>query len=191
MTYKILKRFLDLIFAIICFIIFLIPMIFIAVRIYLGSKGPIIYWSSRIGLANKVYLMPKFRTMHINTPDMATHLINEAERYLTDEGKILRKYSLDELPQIYSIFRGDMSVVGPRPALYNQHDLIRLRKESNIHMIKPGLTGWAQINGRDSISIRRKVDLDIYYINNMSLFFDIKIILITAINVILRKNIIH
>ena len=135
--------------------------------------------------------MPKFRTMDIDTPPVATHLLTQPDKYLTKIGKFLRKYSLDELPQIYSIIKGHMTFVGPRPALYNQEDLIALRKQHNIDKIKPGITGWAQVKGRDSFTIPKKIEYDLYYLNHKSIFFDLKIILMTFINSLTNKNISH
>lgn len=155
----------------------------IVILIKLDSKGPSIHWSRRIGKGNKEFLMPKFRTMQVGTPQLATHLLSRSDNYITRIGSILRKTSLDEIPQLYSILKGDMSFVGPRPALYNQKDLIIRRKKHNIDSLPPGITGWAQINGRDLISIDRKVELDHYYLLNKSLKFDMKIIYLTITKV--------
>jgi len=164
-------------------------MIFILVKI--TSKGPAIIWSRRIGYLNQEFLMPKFRTMHINTPQVATHLFIDPENYITSFGRFLRKYSLDEIPQLYSVIKNDMNFIGPRPALFNQYDLIELRTKKNIHQLLPGITGWAQVNGRDEISIKSKVELDFFYINNKCFLLDIKIIIITFIRIINDKNISH
>ena len=160
----------------------------------LTSKGPALYWSQRIGKNNSLFLMPKFRSMKVNTPQMATHLMNQhinANDFLTPVGSFIRKTSLDELPQLWSVLIGDMSVVGPRPALFNQDDLIKLRTDSRVHTLKPGVTGWAQINGRDEIPIPKKVALDAYYLTHQSFCLDIKIIALTIIKVIKRDNITH
>ena len=149
------------------------------------------YWSDRVGKGNTIFKMPKFRTMKVNTPAVATHLLDGPERFLTPIGKFLRKASLDELPQLLSIIRGDMSFVGPRPALFNQADLVELRTKKGIHVLTPGLTGWAQINGRDDIPIPAKVQFDEYYLTNMSFFFDFKILLMTFIKVIRTENVSH
>ncbi len=185
------KRFFDLIFAF--FIgLFLIPlMLFIAVSIKISSKGNIIYWSKRIGLLNKPFLMPKFRTMAIEAPDLATHLIGNPECYLTPIGSFLRKTSFDELPQIWSILVGDMSFVGPRPALFNQYDLIELRTIKGVHNLVPGLTGWAQVNGRDDLSIFSKVNFDEQYLKKKSFTFDLKILFLTFIKVIKKEGVKH
>ena len=176
-----------------CFILLAtlsIPSIIIAIFIKIESKGPVLHWSKSIGIENKYFLMPKFRTMILNTPQVASNLLEE-DMYLTKVGSILRKFSLDEVPQLLSIISGQMTFVGPRPALYNQDDLIKLRTANNIHMIKPGITGWAQINGRDNISIEKKVKLEIDYLNNKSIILDIKILFITIFRVILSKDISH
>ena len=177
-------------------IIFLLPLIIflffiISLLILFETKGLIIHLSKRIGLNSKVFLMPKFRTMKINSPQVATHLLDDPDEYLTFFGKILRKISLDELPQVISIIKGDMSLVGPRPALFNQYDLIEKRKIHNIDKIKPGITGWAQINGRDELSITEKVELDKFYMIEKSIILDVKILLLTIVQVIFRRNVIH
>ena len=165
-----MKRIFDLVMAIFL-ALFLSPLILIiAVMVKLLSKGPALYWSDRVGINNSIFKMPKFRTMHIDAPEMATHLMENPSLYLMSIGMFLRKLSLDELPQLYSILKGDISFVGPRPALYNQDDLITLRTEKGIHKIIPGITGWAQVNGRDEISIPKKVDFDKYYLRNRSFF---------------------
>ncbi len=156
-----------------------------------GTKGKIIYLSKRIGINSKIFIMPKFRTMRVGTPQLATHLLKEPDQYLTFVGKILRKSSLDELPQLISILYGHMSLVGPRPALFNQYDLINKRKSLGIDKIKPGITGWAQINGRDDISIDEKVKLDQYYLNKKNTMFDIKILFLTILKIFKLKNISH
>jgi O-antigen biosynthesis protein WbqP len=171
--------------------VFAIPILFIAVLIRLTSTGPVLYWSDRVGKDNVIFKMPKFRTMKVNTPPVATHLLTNPEHYFTPVGKLLRKLSLDELPQIFSILKGDMSFVGPRPALFNQDDLIQLRTNKNIQTITPGLTGWAQVNGRDDLPIPTKVELDEHYFRHQSFRLDMKILLMTMINVISSKGVQH
>lgn len=168
-----------------------VPMLFIAFLVKLTSKGPILYWSDRVGVNNTIFKMPKFRTMKIDTPAVATHLLSNPDQFLTPIGKFLRKSSLDELPQLISILKGDMSFVGPRPALFNQHDLVELRTKKGVHLLTPGLTGWAQINGRDELPIPAKVEFDEYYLMHRSLFFDLKIILLTALKVVRREGVTH
>jgi O-antigen biosynthesis protein WbqP len=186
-----MKRFFDLSISIIALMIFFIPMLLIAILIRLTSHGPAIYWSKRIGINSAIFKMPKFRTMIIDTPTIATHLIENYDDYLTPVGGILRRFSLDEIPQLFSILKGDMSLVGPRPALYNQDDLIALRKDKGVDKLTPGVTGWAQINGRDSISIPEKVNLDLEYLNRKSFFFDLFIIKSTIFKVIMKNDISH
>ena len=157
----------------------------------MSSKGPVLYWSDRIGKNNKVFKMPKFRTMHLNTPALATHLLANPDKYCTQVGKFLRKSSLDELPQLYSVLMGDMSFVGPRPALFNQDDLIELRTKKGIHTLIPGITGWAQINGRDDLPIPEKVDLDEYYLNHRSFIYDLKTLFMTFLSVINSQGVQH
>lgn len=160
----------------------------------LTSTGPSLYWSKRVGKYNHIFNMPKFRSMRVGTPQIATHLMNQQSNpnsFLTPVGSFIRKTSLDELPQLWSVLKGDMSIVGPRPALFNQDDLIALRTQYGVHTLKPGITGWAQINGRDEIPIPQKVALDAYYLAHQSLLLDIKIILLTAIKVLRRDNITH
>jgi len=168
-----------------------VPILLIALMVKLSSKGPVLYWSDRVGSNNSIFKMPKFRTMYIDTLEVATHLMENPESYLTLIGVFLRKFSLDELPQLYSILKGDISFVGPRPALYNQDDLIKLRTEKGIHKIIPGITGWAQVNGRDEISIPKKVDFDEYYLKKRSISFDIKILFMTFVKVVKSENIAH
>ncbi len=162
-----------------------------AVAVGLTSPGPVFYWSDRVGRNNSMFKMPKFRTMRVDTPAVATHLLKDPERYLTPIGGFLRRTSLDELPQLWSILKGDMSFVGPRPALYNQEDLITLRTQYGVHTLKPGLTGWAQVNGRDELSIPDKVRLDVEYLHRRSLTFDLKIIGITLLRVVRRQGVSH
>lgn len=163
----------------------------IAVAIKFSSKGPVLFWSDRIGLNNQIFRMPKFRTMQIGTPNVATHLLNNPASYRTSIGSFLRKYSLDELPQLFSIMIGDMSFVGPRPALFNQEDLIGMRTAFGVHRSVPGLTGWAQVNGRDDIPIKQKVELDYEYVNDHNFWFDLKILWLTFFKVVRKSNISH
>lgn len=180
---KVMKRLFDFTMSLFLLIISGIPMLIIALLVKLTSRGPVLHWSDRVGLNNAIFKMPKFRTMKIDTPPVATHLLENPDQFLTKAGKFLRKTSLDELPQLYSILKGDMSFVGPRPALFNQHDLIDLRTMKGVHKLTPGLTGWAQINGRDDIPIPVKVDFDEYYMKRRSFFFDIKILWLTIFKV--------
>jgi len=168
-----------------------IPVFLVAIAVLLTSKGPALYWSDRIGVNNKVFRMPKFRSMKVNTPVVATHLLQDPKRVLTPIGDFLRKSSLDELPQLWCILKGEMSFVGPRPALFNQDDLIALRMKKGIHMLVPGLTGWAQVSGRDDISIQQKVELDLEYRNRRSFSFDLYICWITFIKVVRRDGVSH
>lgn len=186
-----LKRVFDIFLSFIAFVIFFIPLLLIAIAIKLTSKGPVIHWSKRIGKNNKIFLMPKFRTMLVNTPQVATHLLSNPSIHLTPIGGFLRKSSLDELPQLYSVIVGDMSLVGPRPALFNQDDLVALRTEKLVHQLKPGVTGWAQINGRDELPIPTKVGFDEYYLHNQSLVLDIKIIFLTVYKVFKSEGVTH
>jgi O-antigen biosynthesis protein WbqP len=186
-----MKRFFDVILSLVGLIIFLIPFILVFIAVKTTSRGPAFYWSDRVGKDNKIFKMPKFRTMRLNTPVVATHLLQNAEQYLTPIGSYLRKSSLDELPQLWSIFVGNMSFVGPRPALFNQHDLIDLRKKHGLDKLCPGLTGWAQVNGRDDLSIPNKIILDIEYKNNQSVIIDFKIIFLTFLKVLRRDGVSH
>ena len=186
-----IKRLTDIFLGLLILPVLILLMIFIVLAIKLDSEGSSIHWSKRIGKNNKLFYMPKFRSMRINTPQIATHLIDDPKLYLTKVGIILRRTSLDELPQIYSILKGDISFVGPRPALFNQDDLMKLRKEYNIDRLTPGLTGWAQVNGRDEISIPQKVKLDLEYLQRQSLFFDIYILWLTLIKVLKQNNVTH
>jgi O-antigen biosynthesis protein WbqP len=185
------KRIFDLVIAISAGILLFVPMMLIAILIKASSRGPILYWSDRVGSENVIFSMPKFRSMQIGTPALATHLLDNPDCYVTSVGKFLRRTSLDEVPQIWSILRGDMSLVGPRPALFNQEDLIQLRTERGIHHLVPGLTGWAQINGRDELSISEKVKLDEEYLNCQSLMFDTRILITTFFGVLARKGVSH
>jgi len=186
-----MKRIFDLFMALLAALFLLPPILIVSLLVRLTSKGPVLYWSDRVGRQNKLFKMPKFRSMQVGTPALATHLLTNPDAYLTPIGSFLRRSSLDELPQLWSILRGDMSVVGPRPALFNQHDLIELRTKAGIHQLTPGLTGWAQINGRDELPIPEKVALDIEYLHRQSLIFDIKIVFLTAWKVLSRDNITH
>ena len=186
-----MKRIFDLFLAIFASILLCIPIALVALWVRATSEGPVIYWSDRIGRNNKVFRMPKFRTMQVNTPAVATHLLTDAKKYLTPIGSFLRKSSLDELPQLWSIFRGDMSFVGPRPALFNQEDLIALRTQYDVDKMRPGLTGWAQVNGRDELPIPEKVKLDVEYMQNRSIFLDIRIIFLTFFKVVRRDGVTH
>ncbi len=169
----------------------LLPMLIIAAAVRLTSRGPALYWSDRVGRNNQLFKMPKFRSMQMDTPTVATHLLVNPDSYLTPIGSFLRKSSLDELPQLWCIFRGDMSFVGPRPALYNQSDLIKMRTQYGVDVLRPGLTGWAQINGRDELPIPEKVKLDVEYLRVHSMGWDIKILFLTAAKVLRRDGIIH
>ena len=168
-----------------------IPMLLIGVIVYLTSKGSILYWSDRVGKNNKIFKMPKFRSMLTGTPVVATHLLDSPASYLSPIGDFLRHSSLDELPQLFSVLRGDMSFVGPRPALYNQDDLITLRTQKGVDRLLPGITGWAQVNGRDELSIPDKVALDVEYLNRQSFWFDMKILWMTFLKVIKRDGVSH
>ncbi len=186
-----MKRFFDFFLASAMALILLLPICFILLAIRLSSAGPALYWSDRVGQNNDNFKMPKFRSMRLDTPTVATHLLQNPNECLTPIGSFLRKSSLDELPQLWSILKGDMSFVGPRPALFNQDDLIALRTEKGVHKLLPGLTGWAQVNGRDELSIPQKVQLDVEYLQNQSLIFDLKILWMTALNVIARDGVSH
>jgi len=186
-----MKRLFDIVFAITALLVLGIPMLIIALLVKITSKGPIFYKSDRIGRNNIVFSMYKFRTMKTGTPPVATHLLYNPENYLTPMGNVLRKTSIDEIPQLINIIKGDMSFVGPRPALFNQDDLISLRTEKSIHELKPGLTGWAQVNGRDEPPIPKKVELDAYYMTNQSLLLDLRILFLTLLKVIRKEGISH
>jgi len=186
-----MKRIFDL-FLFLCLVpVLLFPILVIAVMVRLTSRGPALYWSDRVGVGNGIFKMPKFRTMRIDTPPVATHLLQNPDAYLTPIGPFLRKSSLDELPQLWSVLRGDMSFVGPRPALYNQDDLIELRTKKGIHGLVPGITGWAQINGRDDLPIPIKVGYDEYYLKNRSFFFDIEILFLTLFKTAKSEGVQH
>jgi O-antigen biosynthesis protein WbqP len=189
--YKIIKRSFDLIATVILLVVLIVPMIIIALLVKVTSKGHFLYWSDRVGVDNGIFKMPKFRTMRIDTPAVATHLLSNPDQFLTPIGSFLRKWSLDEFPQLWSVLKGDMSFVGPRPALFNQDDLVALRTERGVHRLIPGITGWAQINGRDDIPIPIKVEFDGYYLNHRSFLFDMKILVLTLIKVIRAENVHH
>ena len=186
-----MKRIFDLLLALTAAIILAVPVLLVAIAVRLTSPGPALYWSDRVGRHNKLFKMPKFRSMRVGTPAVATHLLADPKAHLTPIGSFLRKSSLDELPQLWSILNGDMSFVGPRPALFNQHDLIELRTQQGVHELVPGLTGWAQINGRDELPIPDKVRLDVEYLQRKSLGFDIRILWLTFVKVIRRDGITH
>jgi O-antigen biosynthesis protein WbqP len=186
-----MKRLVDLILTLVAAVLLLLPVLIVAVLVKLTSRGPVLYWSDRVGKNNAIFKMPKFRSMKLDAPEVATHLLADPKSVLTPVGDFLRKSSLDELPQVWCIFKGDMSFVGPRPALFNQDDLITLRTEKGIHSLVPGLTGWAQINGRDELPIPQKVALDVEYLHHQSLWLDIKIIWLTFIKVIKKDGVSH
>lgn len=187
------KRMFDIATAIILLGILCTPMLIIAVVVKVTSRGPVLYWSDRVGIRNRIFSMPKFRTMRADTPPVAvaTHLLEDPDRFLTPVGGLLRKSSLDEMPQLWSILKGDMSFVGPRPALYNQNDLIDLRTRKGVHLVVPGITGWAQVNGRDTLPIPVKVEFDEYYLKNRSFLFDLKILWITVAKVLKTEGVQH
>ena len=186
-----MKRLFDIVSALAALLFFCLPIIIVALVVRLTSRGPVIYWSDRVGQRNKIFKMPKFRTMRVDTPVVATHLLPDARQFLTPVGSFLRKSSLDELPQLWSVLRGDMSVVGPRPALFNQDELVELRTSYGVDKFVPGLTGWAQVNGRDELPIFEKVKLDVDYVNRQSFALDMKIIGRTVLKVLRRDDIAH
>jgi O-antigen biosynthesis protein WbqP len=186
-----MKRIFDLLSGIAILVLLAAPMLLIAIVVRLSSKGPALYWSDRVGKNNKIFKMPKFRSMLIDTPAVATHLLNNPDSHLSPIGGFLRRSSLDELPQLFSVLKGDMSFVGPRPALYNQDDLIALRTEKGVDKLLPGITGWAQVNGRDELSIPDKVALDTEYLDCQSFWFDIKILWMTFLKVAKRDGVSH
>lgn len=186
-----MKRLFDVIAAAVLLVCLSLPLCALVIIITLTSPGPVFYWSDRVGKNNRIFRMCKFRTMRADTPVIPTHLFNDAGRYLTPVGSFLRKLSLDELPQLFNIISGDMTFVGPRPALFNQDDLIELRTKKNVHTLVPGLTGWAQVNGRDELPIPVKVEFDEYYLKNRSLFLDARILLMTALKVIKKEGVSH
>jgi len=186
-----MKRVFDIVACILLLLILVIPMLLIAIIVKLTSKGPVLYWSDRVGQYNLVFKMPKFRTMKIDAPTLATHLMKNPNDFISPVGVFLRNTSLDELPQLYSIIKGDMGIIGPRPALFNQKDLITLRTEKQLDGLLPGLTGWAQVNGRDELSIPEKVELEVEYMHRKSFWFDLKILWMTFLKVINSQGISH
>jgi len=186
-----MKRVLDIFLGCLAVLVLFVPLLLVAIAIRLTSKGPALYWSDRVGRNNVIFKMPKFRTMRLGTPALATHLLVDAHSHLTPIGSFLRKSSLDELPQLWSILVGDMSFVGPRPALFNQQDLIALRKDQGVHTLMPGLTGWAQVNGRDELPVPEKVALDAQYLASQGFWFDFKILWLTFLKVIQRDGVSH
>lgn len=186
-----MKRLFDLLAALVAAVILALPILIVALAVRLTSPGPVLYWSDRVGRQNRIFKMPKFRSMRIDTPAVATHLLPNPDQWLTPIGSFLRKSSLDELPQLWSVLKGDMSLVGPRPALFNQHDLIALRTEMGVHNLVPGLTGWAQVCGRDELPIPRKVQLDVEYMQRQSFLFDLRILAATVLKVLARDGVSH
>ena len=186
-----MKHSFDLFFGVMLLLLLVIPMLFIFIAVRLTSKGSAIYWSRRVRRNNKIFKMPKFRSMLTGTPTVASHLLDNPDVYLSPIGGFLRRSSLDELPQLFSVLKGDMSFVGPRPALFNQDDLVALRTEKGVDKLVPGITGWAQVNGRDELSIPEKVDLEVEYLNRQSFWFDLKILWMTFLKVIKRDNVSH
>jgi O-antigen biosynthesis protein WbqP len=185
------KRLFDLALALMAIVFLWLPILILAVAVRLSSPGPALYWSDRIGRHNEIFKMPKFRSMLIDTPPVATHLLQNPDQWLTPIGSFMRKSSLDELPQLWSILKGDMSFVGPRPALFNQYDLIALRKKNRVDELVPGLTGWAQVNGRDELPISQKVKLDSEYLQRRSLLFDLRVLWMTVLKVLGRDGVSH
>jgi O-antigen biosynthesis protein WbqP len=186
-----LKRVLDLVLGLCALVVLALPVVIVGLMVRMTSRGPVLYWSDRVGKDNRIFRMPKFRTMQIGTPAVATHLLKDPNAYLTPIGSFLRKTSLDELPQLWSILTGDMSFVGPRPALFNQDDLIVMRTQYGVHDLVPGLTGWAQVNGRDELPIADKVRLDVEYLQRQSLQFDLRILWLTFVKVLRQEGVAH
>ena len=186
-----MKRIFDLLLGVVLLVFLVAPMLLIVIAVRLSSKGSALYWSDRVGKNNKIFKMPKFRSMRIDTPAVATHLLDNPDAYLSPIGGFLRLSSLDELPQLFSVLKGDMSFVGPRPALFNQENLIALRTEKGVDKLLPGITGWAQVNGRDELSIPDKVALDVEYLNRQSFWFDMKILWMTFLKVIKQDGVSH
>ena len=186
-----MKRCADFLLAFALLVPLALPWLCIALAIKVTSAGPVLYWSDRIGRSNRIFRMPKFRTMRVGTPAVATHLLNEPDQFLTPIGKLLRRTSLDELPQLINVLSGEMSLVGPRPALFNQDDLIALRTAGGVHQLTPGVTGWAQVNGRDELPIPEKVKLDEWYLKNRSFWLDLKILGMTVFKVIRKEGVVH
>jgi len=187
----VVKRFFDLALVLVVSPLLALPMFLIALAVKFTSRGPVLYWSDRVGRDNKIFRMPKFRSMRTDTPEVATHLLSNSGAYLTSVGPFLRKTSMDELPQIYSVLKGDLSFVGPRPALHNQNDLVALRTEHGVHQLTPGLTGWAQVNGRDDLPIPQKVEYDREYLRKRAFLFDLKILCLTFLRVIRGDGVAH
>ena len=186
-----MKRIFDLLLGVAILVLLVVPMLLISIVVRLSSKGKALYWSDRVGKNNKIFKMPKFRSMLIDTPAVATHLLDNPDTYLSPIGGFLRRSSLDELPQLFSVLKGDMSFIGPRPALYNQDNLIALRSENGVDKLLPGITGWAQVNGRDELSISDKVQLDVEYLTRRSFWFDITILWMTFLKVLKRDGVNH
>ena len=186
-----MKRLFDLSLVLLASCFLALPVMIVALLVRATSSGPVLYWSDRVGRNNQIFRMPKFRSMRLGTPAVATHLLSDPKVYLTSIGSFLRKSSLDELPQLWSILVGDMSFVGPRPALFNQDDLVALRTECGVHELVPGLTGWAQVNGRDELPIPQKVQLDAFYLQHRSFWFDLRILWLTAVKVLKRDGVTH
>lgn len=186
-----MKRFFDFSMSLLLIVLLAMPMIIIALIVRLTSKGPVIYWSDRVGRANKIFKMPKFRSMRVDAPAMASHLMKDPDLFFSPVGSFLRRSSIDELPQLFSILKGEMSFVGPRPALFNQYDLIDLRSKKGVNQLIPGVTGWAQINGRDELLITEKVALDLEYLNRKSFWFDLHILFKTILKVIKSESVSH
>ncbi|MCB1942732.1 MAG: sugar transferase [Candidatus Accumulibacter sp.] len=191
MKNPLLKRLVDLLLACLAAVVLLLPVCLVALAVKLTSPGPVLYWSDRVGRHNRIFRMPKFRSMRVGTPAVATHLLADPASFLTPIGSFLRRSSLDELPQLWSILSGDMSFVGPRPALYNQHDLIALRSERGVDQLTPGLTGWAQVNGRDELPIAEKVEFDVAYLQRQSFCLDMHILWLTLLKVVRREGVAH
>jgi O-antigen biosynthesis protein WbqP len=186
-----MKRLFDLVIGVILLVLLAMPMLLVATAVRLTSKGPVLYWSDRVGKDNAIFKMPKFRSMQVDTPVIPTHLMKDPDAFLSPIGSFLRRSSLDEFPQLFSILKGDMSFVGPRPALFNQDDLITLRRENGVDRLMPGLTGWAQVNGRDQLPIQQKVLLDIEYLHQQSFWFDLRVLLMTFLKVIRWDGVLH
>lgn len=186
-----MKRLMDIVLALFALFVLALPLLLVALAVRLTSAGPVLYWSDRVGRLNRIFSMPKFRSMRVDTPQVATHLLDNPQAFLTPIGSLLRRSSLDELPQLWSILRGDMSFVGPRPALFNQDDLIAQRSACGVHTLVPGLTGWAQVNGRDELPIPQKVALDAEYLRRQSFWFDVRILWLTLVKVLRRDGVAH
>lgn len=185
------KRAFDIMLSVVLIALFSLPILIIAVLIKLSSRGPVIFWTDRVGANNIIFKMAKFRTMRLDTPQVATHLMKNSDEYVTRIGGFLRKYSLDEIPQLFNILKGDMTFVGPRPALFNQDDLVALRTRKGVHRLTPGVTGWAQVNGRDSLPIPLKVEFDEYYLKNKSTLLDARILFRTIVKAVMGEGVHH